>query len=121
MSKLRWQDVVNLLMGLWIASSPWVLGYSSEYSLAMWSGLIVGGAILVIASIDLDMPARWEEWTLVALGIWVAVSPLVLAFGSSRIATLNSVASGIVVAALAGWALVAAHGWRRHDDHATSH
>jgi SPW repeat len=122
MSHLRWQDIVNLLVGLWIATSPWVLpGYSDSLKVAMWNALVVGGVILIIALADIDSPTLWEEWTLAALGVWSIASPWVFGYSGNTLAMLNSVAAGIVVAVLAVWALVTAGGFEHHNDHAPSH
>ena len=107
MSKLRWQDMVNLVLGAWIAASPWVLGIADEYPMAMWNAGVTGGLIAILAAIDLDTPASWEEWAMGALGLWAIVSPWVLGFAAQRPMTVSCVAAGGLVAALAAWALYA--------------
>ncbi len=121
MSHLRWQDMVNLLVGLWIATSPWVLGYGEGMNPAIWNALLLGGVILVIALADIDSPTRWEEWTLAALGVWSIASPWVFGYSGHSMAMLNSVAAGIVVAVLAGWALLGQRSFSQHNDHAHGH
>ena len=51
------------------------------------------------------IPPAWEEWTNVVLGVWLAISPWVLGFSSHFAAMVNAVIVGVVVAALALWAL----------------
>jgi hypothetical protein len=121
MTKLRWQDVVNLLLGLWIGTSPWVLGFAGNYDAAMWNAAIVGGIILVLSALDIDLPAYWEEWLLIALGAWLALSPSLFGFTAYRIGAINTVASGIVVAVLAAWALFAATRPGAASGHVTDH
>jgi hypothetical protein len=119
MTNLRWQDVVNLLLGVWIGASPWALGFADAFPLASWNALAVGAAVIVLAAVDLDAPALWEEWLLGALGLWLVLAPWVLGFAQAREPMLSSVVSGALVAALAAWALYAAGSV--HRDHLPSH
>lgn len=100
----HWQDPLNVILGLWMAASPWLLAYSGEQA-AMWNAVIFG---LIIAGAELTALFRvmaWEEWASFAIGIWLAISPWVLGFNSIAAATWNAVIVGLVVAALAMWAL----------------
>jgi hypothetical protein len=120
MSKLRWQDVASLLLGLWIATSPWVLGFPGNHYAAMWNAVIVGGVVLVLAAVDIDLPADWEEWLLIALGAWLIASPWMFGFDGNRVGTMSSVASGIAVMTLAASALFATRAGGPNE-HVTGH
>ncbi len=53
----RWEETGEILCGLWLIASPFVLGYA-ETTLAIWHfGL--GGIVVVLAGIEL-----WQDWTL---------------------------------------------------------
>ncbi len=121
MKKVRWQDYLSMLVGLWIAVSPWVLGFADDFGMLTWNALAVGGGITILAAIDMDAPANWEEWAMIALGGWAAFSPWVLGFMTHGAGTVSMVASGIAVAALAGWALAAAKRPQQMDKHAHGH
>ena len=43
-----WEDWVNLVLGVWLFFSPWILSYAGLYD-AMWNSLIVGFLIAVLA------------------------------------------------------------------------
>jgi len=43
-----WAVTINLLLGIWVAVSPWVLGLSGDVELT-WNSLIVGVAVAVLA------------------------------------------------------------------------
>jgi len=43
-----WEDWINLVLGVWLFFSPWILGYATLYG-AMWNSLIVGLLIAVLA------------------------------------------------------------------------
>ena len=68
-----------LLTGLYVAASPWMVGFSATGSLAT-SDLIVGIAVAFLSygfATTLDR-AHGMTWTLPVLGVWVIVSPWVL-------------------------------------------
>ena len=105
MKKLRWQDIVNIVLGAWLAVSPWALGYSDTHTLATWNAVIAGLVIVVVEVIDLDAPGAWEEWTSLILGLWVIVAPFVLGLGSHQAGIVSTVTIGILVALFAAWVL----------------
>jgi SPW repeat len=68
-----------LLTGLYVATSPWIVGFSATRSLGT-SDLIVGIAVAFLAygfATALDR-AHGMTWTLPVLGVWVIVSPWIL-------------------------------------------
>ena len=44
----KWQDWANLVLGLWLVLSPWILGFSGTSS-ATWNGVIVGLLVGLLA------------------------------------------------------------------------
>lgn len=105
MTKMKhWQDPLNLVLGLWMIASPWALAYQSEAT-AMANALIVGGLVVILAALEVFKLKAWEEWTSFALGLWLAMSPWVLGFDVVVIAMANALIVGLVIAALALWAL----------------
>ena len=120
MVKLRWQDGINLLLGLWIAASPWVLGFADTLSTFSVSTVVTGLLIVALAVIDLDYPARWEEWGALALGAWAAVSPFVIGHAAERVVTTSLLLAGVIVMGLSLWMLLAAHR-RDGGEHAHGH
>ena len=51
------------------------------------------------------VPRAWEEWTEGALGVWLVVSPWVLAFDTLQLAMMSTVLTGVAVLVLALWVL----------------
>lgn len=100
----HWQDPLNLILGLWMIASPWILPYSAEMY-PTWNAVIVGALIAVLALSEMFKLMAWEEWTSVALGVWLVISPWILGFSGIAMAMWNAVAVGIVVAVLALWVL----------------
>lgn len=105
MKPKRWQDWVNMILGAWMLSSPWVLNFADNL-VATRSALVLGAAILVFAGIAVYMPKAWEEAANIILGICLVLSPWVLAFTDHANATANAVVVGILVVALGAWAMI---------------
>lgn len=104
MSTMRWQDWVNLVLGAYLAASPWGLGFS-HHDFATWNAVVLGLAIIVISLIDIDAPASWEEWVNLVLGLWLVVSPLALGFQNEVTPAWSTIIVGILVAMFAAWAM----------------
>jgi SPW repeat-containing protein len=68
-----------LLTGLYVAVSPWIVGFSATRSLGT-SDLIVGiaAAFLVYGFATALDRAHGMTWILPVLGVWVIVSPWIL-------------------------------------------
>lgn len=100
----HWQDAVNAVIGVWLFVSPWALAYASD-AMAMSNAIVVGAALLAAALGAIFVPRAWEEWTELALGVWLIVSPWILGFSALEMAMLCAVVTGLVIAALALWTL----------------
>ncbi|HEY2863882.1 MAG TPA: SPW repeat protein [Casimicrobiaceae bacterium] len=100
----RWQDWINLLLGVWLFISPWAIGYSGSSSIAAWNAWVLGVAIVVFAAIAVSMPQLWEEVINIVLGVWMVISAWVLGFSSVRSAETNAVIVGVLVIIFAVWA-----------------
>jgi len=120
-NRFRWQDTLNLMLGIGVGVSPWLLGYAVTLPAATWNAMIVGGAIVVLAAIDIDVPALWEEWSIVALGAWLAASTFILGLLELRMAATVTIGAGLAIVVLGLWALYGAGALRRPDDHAHGH
>ena len=48
-----WEEWLNLIAGIWLFISPWVLRYSQD-SHALWNALIVGALVFILAIWDLN-------------------------------------------------------------------
>jgi hypothetical protein len=53
----RWEEIGELLCGLWLIVSPFVFGYTAA-TLATWH-FALGGIVVLLAAIEL-----WQDWTL---------------------------------------------------------
>jgi hypothetical protein len=47
-----WEEWVNVIVGLWVAASPWLLGFAGVAS-AMWTHLVIGLVVALLAGYEL--------------------------------------------------------------------
>lgn len=95
---MLWVHFFNMLLGLWLSTSPFVFGGfdHSEFSEAVlnvtrdrglwdpvlrnamlaWSDIASGGLIMLFAGLSLSRRFRWAPWATTAVGIWVLFAPL---------------------------------------------
>lgn len=101
----RWQDLGNIFLGTWLFFSPLVMDYVMDMPVAATNAYLLGMAIVVFAAVAIYIPRIWEEWTNMTLGVWLIISPWVLGFEAARDIMMNAVLVGVLVAALAAWAM----------------
>lgn len=106
LSVKHWQDPVNAVLGVWLIVVPWALGFEAE-TVAIANSVVIGVAMLALALTAMFLPRAWEEWVALVLGLWLIASPWALAFSAISIAKTSMIATGIVIAALALWVLLA--------------
>jgi hypothetical protein len=111
MSKRRWQDTANLILGSWLSASPWLLGYLG--TTAAWNAYALGSAIVLFALLAAYMPKAWQEVINTLLGVWLVVSPFVLNFSDMSTVALHTVVMGILATAFAIWAMFSDQGFYR--------
>jgi hypothetical protein len=92
-------DWINLLLGIALLISPWVMGFAT--GTPMINAVVGGLIILAVAIMALVSFAVWEEWINLLLGLWVLISPWVLGFAGTTAAVQTHVVIGIAVAVLA--------------------
>jgi hypothetical protein len=93
---------LNILLGIWVIVSPFALAFG-VFPRAIWNNVATGAAIAILGIIRTSAPQHpgWS-WSNVILGIWLIISPFVLAF-AMPVALWNNVILGIIVAIVA-WA-----------------
>ena len=103
-ASMKWQDWANFLLGLWLWSSPWTLGYS-EHGAATLNAVAFGLALMVFSLMELQVRAIWEEWVNMLCGLWLVLAPFALGFTTQFHAAANSMLIGALAAMLAAWAM----------------
>jgi hypothetical protein len=99
----RWHDWAIFSTGLWLAVSPWLVGYAAE-PVPTANAAIVGLALAFTAHIEASCELS-IEWVDLGVGVWLVMAPFVLGFHELAVASANCVAVGAAVAALAASSL----------------
>jgi hypothetical protein len=99
----RWQEWTSFALGLWLAMSPWLLGYSSDEA-ATANAAFLGLALALTSHYELSFESVSAEWLNASAGAWLLLAPFVLGYGTYQ-ATANSLAVGSLIVALAGSAM----------------
>ncbi len=101
----KWTDVINLLLGAWLATVPLTSHGGMSVALA-WNAIIVGCAVAILAIVAMARPRRWQEWINLFLGMWIFSSPMVLSAWNSEWVLWNHMLVGAGVTSFAAWAVV---------------
>jgi len=95
----NWASGINVLAGIWLIISPWVLGFG-PHPAAIWNTVILGIVVLLFALSAMSSIYSGPSWWNVLFGIWLIIAPWVLGFAYLSTATTNSVVLGIIVGIL---------------------
>jgi SPW repeat len=88
---------VNILLGIWVVISPFVLAIESMK--AVWNNVATGVVIGILACIRWSNHRPGWSWLTLIVGIWLVISPFVLVV--SGVVMLNNVLAGIIIASSA--------------------
>jgi uncharacterized membrane protein HdeD (DUF308 family) len=90
------QDWINLVCGVLLFISPWVLSFTGDLMAARTAW--VGGVIFFLLGVAaLAQFAEWEEWLALIVGVLVVIAPWVLGFAAIHAATWSCVVLGVIV------------------------
>lgn len=98
------EDVAELVVAAWLVVSPLLLGYSARVDATLTS-VMIGAVLVTTIYIALARPARWEEYFNLALAAILISSPFIFGFTSNTVATVNFIATGVVLALICVLAL----------------
>lgn len=82
---VRWQDWTSFGLGLWLALSPWVLGYL-EHEGATANAVFLGVALALGCQFEASIEELSAEWLNLMAGLWLVAAPFVLGFTSAPVA-----------------------------------
>lgn len=99
---------LNVLAGVWLIISPWIVGY--EDADALWNPIAFGAIVttLGLARAAGAFRQTWLSWVNAAIGIWLFASAFWLA--DSAEASWNVGIVGTIVFLLAVWSAAASGG-----------
>ncbi len=105
-SVTRIAATVELLVGLWLAVSPWIVGFGGS-SVLKWNDVVVGAILALNGLAHLVRPQLPRTpWLSFGLGAWTIIAAFVLSFqnGSTGTAPLwNAIFCGAALTAAAAW------------------
>ncbi len=98
-----WSDLswLSLLLGAWVAASPWIWGYD-DVAGAVAADLVTGGAVMVLTLLGIVFPPL-NALTVVA-GTWLVLSPWVVGYGDEGgpVGLSDTIAGVLIARARAG-------------------
>lgn len=115
LKSLKWEDWLGIALGLWLAASPWILGYAGQAGATM-NALILGTVLICLEFLNLEAHSDLEEWMDIVAGAWLVLSPFLLGFAQVGAAAINAVGVGVLTIAFAAWALSPSEAKLRHGD-----
>lgn len=96
----HWQDWADLMLGLLILLSPWLMGFTEARQPTI-NAFVVGGLIIALSALAIRHLEPWEEWVQIAFGIWLILSPWLLDYSAANGARSSHVALGLLITLLA--------------------
>lgn len=94
-----WAHFVNLLLGVWLITSPFALGYRSNA--LVWSDVVSGAFVILFALLSYSRRrGAWAQWANCFVGIWLLFAPLVF-WTPDAAAYANDTLMGIFIIAFA--------------------
>ena len=102
MRRTYWHDWVTLALGVWLFSSPSVIGPTAV--VATWNAWLFGGLVAVLSVWTLKRSsAATAEGILGVLGLWLFMSPWVLNYSGVHPEDWNAWIVGASVVILLAW------------------
>ena len=95
-----WRDPLNVILGLWMVVSPWVLGNQVQANVT-WDSVICGILIAAVAVFSLYRVITWKEWANGLLGALLLISPWIFGFSGAIWAMRNDEFVGMALVMLA--------------------
>ncbi len=100
----RWQEWASFALGLWLAVSPWLVGYADNEE-ATANAAFLGLAVALASHFEATFDHLLAEWLNLGAGLWLVAAPFALGFAPATVAAANSIAVGTFVIALSASAL----------------
>lgn len=116
---LLWVHYLNLLLGAWLLTSPFILGSFGESTFSeavlrvtadrgLWdpalrsqwlvrSDLISGGLIMLFSLLSLTPRLAWAQWANAAVGIWLLFAPLLFWAPTAAIYANDTMIGALVI------------------------
>lgn len=79
---VRGASGLNIILGIWLIISPWVLGYSG-LPWPLWNNIVCGVIIALLAAARVWSPGTGPgvSWVNALIGVWLIVASFIWAYG----------------------------------------
>jgi len=96
---------IDVIAGIWLLVSPYVLALSTVAVAATMSNVICGAVVAILAAVSTSgaYERDWPSWLSGFLGLWVVASPWIFGFSTMATATWSNVVTGIIIAVFGFW------------------
>ncbi|ORE97001.1 NAD-dependent epimerase/dehydratase family protein [Aurantimonas sp. 22II-16-19i] len=117
---MLWVHFLNILLGAWLATSPFVFGTFAEdtfreavvqvsqerglwepsfrSTLTAWNDVISGLMIMAFGALSLSYRLSWAQWANTAVGIWLLFAPLIFWTPSAAVYANDTFVGALVIA-----------------------
>ena len=117
---MLWVHFLNILLGAWLATTPFVLGSFGQHSFSdavlhvtqerglwdpvlrntalAWSDLASGLLIMLLGAFSLSPRLPWAQWANTLVGIWLLFAPLLFWSPSAAVYANDTLVGGLVIA-----------------------
>lgn len=114
-----WALFVNIMLGAWLVSAPFALGYfgdlagidaarvTTERQLATiaernawmaWSDIVSGTLVMILGTLSLSRRHGWAQWGVAFVGVWLLFAPIVF-WAPAPVMYLNDTLVGVLLVA----------------------
>lgn len=100
-----WQDKTIIALSLFLAASPWLVGYG-DLAIAQWNAVVIAGVLSAGSLSVVFMTPYWPDFVTAFMAFWLVLSPRILGFSGRLIPTLIAAAVGSAVIVLALWSAI---------------
>lgn len=114
----HWWDWLNVVAGIWLFVSPWVLNFTGAAvgsavgtdiaMTAAWNAWVLGAVVFLISLAATRRPQSRPEWVNMLLGVWIFISPWVLGFSRVSPAVWDHWITGAFIVAVAFIGIISA-------------
>jgi hypothetical protein len=66
-----WPRIAEILIGLWLLTSPWLLAYEPAVSAWHINGLVCGSAIVILGVLSFSPRSRKAHLAEIPVGLWI--------------------------------------------------
>ena len=75
----NWEDWLSIMLGIITGVSPWIPGEMGSQAM-MLNAVFVGFMLFLLGELEAVNLHRWQEGCLIALGMWLGVSPIIFGY-----------------------------------------